>query len=306
MSEQSLNKGNAEDYQLIEKLGRGRYGEVFKAFNITNNEICAIKVLKPIRSDKVIREINVLNRVKRGPNIINLRDVVINEGIQSLVFKYVSKSTLKDVLMDLSEFEIKYYMFQLLRAIEFAHNCGIIHRDIKPTNVMIDRNRKKLRVIDWGLAEFHSIDNIYSVSVASRNYKSPELLLNNNKYDYSLDIWSFGCILAGVIFRREPFFLGMDNIDQLREITKTLGSKALKECIEKYSLNNFPGIHSFANYVSVKKSWKSYTCFRFEHLVTESALDLIDKILLFDHKYRLTAFEAICHPFFDIVRNIKV
>jgi casein kinase II subunit alpha len=76
---------------------------------------------------------------------------------------------------------------------------GIMHRDIKPHNIIIDPNQMLLKVIDWGLAEFYFPGKEYSVRVASRYFKGPELLLNNTKYDYSLDIWSLGCLLAGIV-----------------------------------------------------------------------------------------------------------
>ena len=114
---------------------------------------------------------------------------------------------------------------------------GIMHRDIKPHNVIINPKTMQLRVIDWGLAEFYFPGQEYSVKVASRFFKGPELLLNNNKYDYSLDIWSLGCVLAGMVFGKEPFFYGTDNFDQLVKISKVLGTEDMNQYIQKYKLN---------------------------------------------------------------------
>ena len=83
-----------------------------------------------------------------------------------------------------------------------------MHRDIKPHNIVIDPNEGTLRLIDWGLAEFYHPQKAYNVRVATRYFKSPELLVDYKYYDYSLDLWSFGCLLAGLIFKKEPFFLG--------------------------------------------------------------------------------------------------
>lgn len=99
-----------------------------------------------------------------------------------------------------------------------------MHRDIKPHNIMIDAARRRLRVIDWGLAEFYHPGREYNVRVASRYFKGPELLVEYLEYDYSLDMWSLGCMFAGMIFRREPFFHGADNYDQLVKIAKVLGT----------------------------------------------------------------------------------
>ena len=119
--ESIVKTGNEDNYELI-----GRYGEVFEAFDVTNNKRCALKVLKRIRTDKVFREIDVLKRLNGGSNTNKLVDIVINNGIPTLVFQFVSHLILKHVLMDLNEYEIKLYLFKLLRAIHFAHNCVIV------------------------------------------------------------------------------------------------------------------------------------------------------------------------------------
>ncbi|XP_026549564.1 casein kinase II subunit alpha-like [Notechis scutatus] len=93
-----------------------------------------------------------------------------------------------------------------------------MHRDVKPHNVMIDHEHRKLRLIDWGLAEFYHPGQEYNVRVASRYFKGPELLVDYQMYDYSLDMWSLGCMLASMIFRKEPFFHGHDNYDQVRRV----------------------------------------------------------------------------------------
>ena len=95
-----------------------------------------------------------------------------------------------------------------------------MHRDIKPHNVVIDHERHRLRLIDWGLAEFYHPEKEYNVRVASRYFKGPELLVDLEEYDYSLDMWSLGCMFAGMIFIKDILFHGADNYDQLVVITK--------------------------------------------------------------------------------------
>lgn len=136
----------------------------------------------------------------------------------------------------LSQAEIKHYIYEILKALDFAHSKGIMHRDIKPQNVMIDHANKKLKLIDWGLAEFYHPGQEYNTRVASRFFKAPELLVENGYYDYSLDIWGVGCILAGFIFQQEPFFQGKDNIDQLAKIVKVLGTEDLYEYLHKFGI----------------------------------------------------------------------
>jgi len=87
---------------------------------------------------------------------------------------------------------ISYYINELLKALDYCHSNGIMHRDVKPHNVMIDHEKRQLRLIDWGLAEFYHPGRDYNVRVASRYFKGPELLVDFQEYDYSLDMWSLG------------------------------------------------------------------------------------------------------------------
>jgi casein kinase II subunit alpha len=111
-----------------------------------------------------------------------------------------------------------------------------MHRDVKPLNIVINNDAKELRLIDWGLADYFFPDKEYNVRVASRYYKGPELLVDDKLYHYSLDIWSLGCTMAGMIFKVDTFFKGSDNYDQLIKIMRVLGEDDLLEYVEKYGL----------------------------------------------------------------------
>ena len=91
--------------------------------------------------------------------------------------------------------EIRVYIMKVLEGLNYCHSMGIMHRDIKPQNVLIDQIKRELKIVDWGLADYYLPNKEYNVRVASRYYKGPELLVNNKFYDYSLDIWSFGMSL---------------------------------------------------------------------------------------------------------------
>jgi casein kinase II subunit alpha len=234
----------------------------------------------------------------------------------------------------LSDYDIRYYIYEVLKALDFCHSNGIMHRDVKPHNVMIDHEQRKLRLIDWGLAEFYHPGREYNVRVASRYFKGPELLVDLQDYDYSLDMWSLGCMLAGMIFRKEPFFHGHDNYDQLVKIAKVLGTNELFAYLEKYDLELDPQFDSILGRHTAKP-WAKFVTAENHHLVTKDvsgaqltvlhflsiartharthtttttttahqAIDFLSKLLAYDHQERLTAAEAMAHPYFVAIRE---
>jgi casein kinase II subunit alpha len=220
--------GSQENYEIIKKIGRGKYSEVYEGINNTNNERIVIKILKPVKKTKIRREIKILQTIKGGINIINLIDVVRDPMTKTpaLIMEFVDTGDVdfRTLYKSFTDFDIRFYMFEILKALDFCHSKGIMHRDVKPHNIMIDHASRKLRLIDWGLAEFYHPSQEYNVRVASRYFKGPELLIDLQVYDYSLDIWSLGCMFAGMIFQKEPFFQGKDNYDQLVKIAKVLGT----------------------------------------------------------------------------------
>ncbi|KAL8228568.1 hypothetical protein R6Q59_000046 [Mikania micrantha] len=213
-----------------------------------------------------------------GPNIVKLLDIVRDQQSKtpSLIFEYVNNTDFKVLYPTLSDVDIRYYIYELLR-------------DVKPHNVMIDHEKRKLRLIDWGLAEFYHPGKEYNVRVASRYFKGPELLVDLQDYDYSLDLWSLGCMFAGMIFRKEPFFYGHDNYDQLVKIAKVLGTDELNTYLQRHS----------------RKPWTKFISSDNQHLAVPEAIDFLDKLLRYDHQERPTAKEAMAHPYFYPIRNAE-
>merc|ERR1712178_4483 len=251
--------GEQDDYELIRKLGRGKYSEVFEGINANNGEKCVVKILKPVKKRTIKREIKILQNLCGGPNII------------------------KVLYPNLSDPDVRYYIFQVLKALDFCHSVGIMHRDVKPHNIMIDHEKRIVRLIDWGLAEFYHPGTEYNVRVASRYFKAPELLVDYKMYDYSTDLWSLGCMFAGLIFRKEPFFHGHDNTDQLVRIVRVLGTEELDAYLAKYNMKlgrQFDGVIGR----HARKPWPSFITPRCEYLNSATALDFCDKLLRYDHQ----------------------
>lgn len=155
-----------------------------------------MKFLKPVKQEKINREVKVMTALRGGPFINTLLDVVKDRATNSpvLISEYmdVTHANIKERYETITEFEVKYYIYKILVALEFAHSRGVMHRDIKPHNILINTEKRELKIIDWGLAEFYIPDKEYHPRVASRFFKGPELLVSYPFYHYSLDIWSLG------------------------------------------------------------------------------------------------------------------
>lgn len=284
--------GDIERYRVYQRIGKGKYSEVFEGRR--NKEKMVIKVLKPVRATKINREILILRNLSHK-NIIRLLDVVMDPDSQtfSLIFEYIEHEECINMFGRFTYEDTVEYCRQMLSALKYCHSMGIMHRDIKPQNMIINEARRELKLIDWGLAEFYHPGQEYSVRVASRYYKGPELLVNYPYYDYSLDIWSFGCVLAEIVFKKRPFFHGESNNDQFVKIARVLGYTDLKRYISKYDM----GLPKYCEGVGERISLHSFASPDRNALYGE-AIDLLERIFVYDHQDRPTAEECLDHPFF--------
>nr|POE49578.1 casein kinase ii subunit alpha [Quercus suber]POF20074.1 casein kinase ii subunit alpha [Quercus suber] len=279
----NISWGVLENYEVVRKI-------VFEGVNVVNYQKCVIKVLKPVKKKKIKREIKILQNLSGGPNIVALLDVVRDSQSKtpSLIFEHVNNTDFRTLYPKFQDMDVRYYIYELLKALDYCHSKGIMHRDVKPHNVMIDHEHRKLRLIDWGLAEFYHAGTEYNVRVASRYFKGPELLVDFQEYDYSLDMWSLGAMFASMIFRKEPFFHGNSNSDQLVKIAKVLGTEDLFDYLDKYD------IELDAQYDDIlgrfpKKSWHAFVNSDNQRFVSNDAIDFLDKLLRYDHQVGLLA-----------------
>ena len=298
----SIPLGSPEDYAIGLIIGRGRHSEVFEGLIVSSQtpQNCVIKVLKPGKSEsRIKREVIILHNLAGESNTIALYDVVRDQSSDAtaLIVEYADGVELSLLSPFLTDMDIRFYMRELLVALDYCHSQGIMHRDVKPKNVMIDHEKRQLRLIDWGLAEFYHAGCEYSLRVASRGFEGPELLVGLQTYDYSLDMWSFGCMLAGLIFREKRFFHSQDRDDQLVTIARVLGTDELFSYLAKYGLELDPQLDEAIGR-HPRCPWTDFITEENQHQVTEEAIDVIDKLLRYDHAERMLPKEAFSHPYF--------
>ncbi|RVW43261.1 Mitogen-activated protein kinase 4 [Vitis vinifera] len=192
--------------------------------------------------------------------------------------------------------DLQYFLYQLLRGLKYVHSANVLHRDLKPSNLLLNANCD-LKIGDFGLARTTSETDFMTEYVVTRWYRAPELLLNCSEYTAAIDIWSVGCIL-GEIMTREPLFPGKDYVHQLRLITELLGSP------DDASLG-FLRSNNARRYVRQLPQYpKQQISARFPNM-SPSAVDLLEKMLVFDPTKRITVDEALCHPYLSSLHDIN-
>lgn len=252
------------------------------------------------------REIKILQTLYGGKNIIKLYDMAQDDvsEITALIFERVNHTDHKILYKKFNDFDIRYYIYEILLGLDYCHSLGIMHRDIKPHNIMIDHEQRQLRIIDWGLAEYYIPEKEYNVRVASRYYKGPELLVNDQKYNYSLDMWSLGCTMANMMFMRDPMFKGHDNDDQLIKIAEICGIDGLLDYLKTYKLEVNKYQEKYLKNFE-KCPWEDLVNKKNQHLVNKEGLDFLDKLLVYDREKRIMPQDAVKHPYFAPVIEYK-
>lgn len=268
-----------------------------------------VKTLKqrPQYDRMVAREIDILGRLQTVPDVIKLKEVRENAttGAISLVFPYLGDEAtgfLHSRNKSLSMDEIRSFTYRMLTALSRCHAAGVIHRDIKPKNVLINRKTQQLCLIDFGLSDLYPSDKPMSCKVATRPYKAPELLLGYRHYTPTVDVWASGLILAGLIFRKMPFIRGDTNVKQLELVSKLVGSQALRDYCVKYDIELQEELAAAIGIGRPRTRLRSLVSAKNAEWATDDAIELCEWMLTVDHELRPTCEECLAHHYFDPLR----
>lgn len=290
-------------YKRLEKLGEGTYGLVYKARDLEKDQIVAIKKIKLDNNEEGIpattmREISLLSHLKH-PNIVNMDGCIYACGELYLIFEFMS-CDLKGYFDSLPHDEylktrlLKKFSYSLLEGIRFCHSRRILHRDLKPQNILVSDDLD-IKIADFGLGREHGLPiGELTHEVVTLWYRPPEILLGKKKYSGAADVWGIGCIIAEMA-TKVPLFPGDSEIDQLFQIYRVLGTP-----------NNqiWPGLVDLPQYNPVGPKWKKQDLNdTLNNRLDANGIALLEKLLTYAPNGRLTAKRAICDVWFDDIRE---
>ena len=283
-------------YEELHQIGYGVYGTVYKARVVGTKTFVAIKRTTITASDDgipqtSIREIAVLQKVQH-PHVVRLLEVKATRQDVSLVFEFAE--------MDLAHYQksvhgamapkiIKSLTQQLMLGIEYCHRNSIMHRDLKPQNLLIDC-KLQLKIADFGLARIYTVPvPAYTAPVSTLPYRAPELLLGCTLYSLPVDIWSAGCVIAEMATPGcHPVFLSSSEIETIFKIFKRLGSPTIEE---------WPGLADMARFSMRFPKWKKTGWANLQTGMGVAGIDLLDKCTMYDPRRRISARASLVHAY---------
>lgn len=289
-----------DNYQKLEKVGEGTYGVVYKAKDLTTGGVVALKKIRLEAEDEgvpstAIREISLLKELD-DDHIVKLLNIVHADTKLYLVFEFldVDLKRYMDVVTkqheSLSPAIVKKFTKELLGGLHYCHAHRILHRDLKPQNLLIDAHGN-LKLADFGLARAFGIPlRTYTHEVVTLWYRAPEVLLGSRHYSTAIDMWSVGCIVAEMIMSGMPLFPGDSEIDQIFKIFKTMGTP--NETV-------WPGVSQLPDYKTTFPQWSGTDLGETVRDVEPFGLELVESCLVYDTAKRISAKRAIIHPWFN-------
>tara|TARA_B100001121_G_C18583260_1_gene570809 strand:+ start:63 stop:974 length:912 start_codon:yes stop_codon:yes gene_type:complete len=296
-----------DDYEKLEKIGEGTYGKVFKARDRRNGAIVALKKTRLEMEEEgvpstALREVSLLQMLSESDHVVKLLSVEHveenNKPILYLVFEYLDTDLKK--YMDLTgkstpmpKNVVKSFMYQLIKGVTHCHKHGVLHRDLKPQNLLVDKNTSTLKIADLGLGRAFSIPlKSYTHEIVTLWYRAPEVLLGSTHYSTPVDMWSVGCIFAEMA-RKSPLFPGDSELQQLLHIFKLLGTPHDKV---------WPGVTNLKDWHDWPQ-WKPQNLDKYFPQLDAKGIDLLSQMLRYAPSERITSKDAMMHPYFDDVRQ---
>ncbi|XP_048408870.1 cyclin-dependent kinase 18-like isoform X2 [Stegostoma tigrinum] len=287
--------GKLETYVKLDKLGEGTYATVFKGRSKLTENLVALKEIRLEHEEgapcTAIREVSLLKNLKHA-NIVTLHDIIHTDRSLTLVFEYLD-SDLKQY-MDIcgnimSMHNVKIFMFQLLRGLAYCHKRKVLHRDLKPQNLLINE-RGELKLADFGLARAKSVPTkTYSNEVVTLWYRPPDVLMGSTEYSTQIDMWGVGCILYEMAAGR-PLFPGSTVKEELHLIFRLLGTPGE---------DTWPGITSNEEFKAYNfPYYRQQPMIHHVPRLDAEGLDLFANLLLYEAKKRISAEDALQHLYF--------
>ena len=284
-------------YKKDSRVGEGTYAVVFLGKQLRTSRDVAIKEIKTgLFKDgldmSAIREVNYLQEMKHN-NVIELVDVFLSNNNLNLVLEFLPQDLeglIKDANIVFKPADIKAWLLMTLRGVHHCHRNFILHRDLKPNNLLIAADGQ-LKLADFGLARsLGNANEEFTSNVVTRWYRAPELLFGARHYTPAIDMWSVGVIFAELMLRT-PYLPGKDDIDQVDVTFRALGTPT--EQI-------WPNVSSLPNYTALKvypRPSRQELRNRFS-AATEKALDLLIGMTELDPSRRLDLTKALLHEYF--------